>query len=95
MTAILPKNDVQKALETLPGWSVTNDGKGIQKNFSFKDFNAAFGFMTRVALQAEKMNHHPEWKNVYNKVEVLLSTHDAGGLTEKDIKLAGLMDKSI
>ena len=64
----------------------------IQKTFMFKDFNAAFGFMTQVALAAEKMDHHPEWFNVYNKLEVTLSTHDAGGVTEKDLKLARKME---
>ncbi|MBL8833629.1 MAG: 4a-hydroxytetrahydrobiopterin dehydratase, partial [Rhodospirillales bacterium] len=62
------------------------------KSYKFADFNAAFAFMTRVALKAEKMDHHPEWFNVYNKVDVVLSTHDAGGLTERDIKLAKFMD---
>jgi 4a-hydroxytetrahydrobiopterin dehydratase len=65
----------------------------ITKKFEFKDFNQAFGFMVRAALVAEKMNHHPEWFNVYNKVEVTLSTHDAGGLTELDVKLAEAMEK--
>ena len=67
--------------------------RGITKKFEFKDFNQAFGFMTRAALVAEKMNHHPEWFNVYSKVEVTLSTHDAGGVTENDVKLAEAMEK--
>ena len=62
------------------------------KSFRFKDFNAAFGFMTRVALLAEKMDHHPEWSNVYNRVEVLLATHEAGGVTERDVEMARFMD---
>merc|ERR1712170_154541 len=70
------------------GWTMVEGRDAIHKDFLFKDFNQAFGFMTRVALKAEKMNHHPEWFNVYNKVQVTLSTHDAGGLSEKDIKLA-------
>jgi 4a-hydroxytetrahydrobiopterin dehydratase len=95
MTAILDKDAAQKALQSLPGWGLSADGKGIEKEFKFKDFNAAFGFMGRVALHAEKLNHHPEWTNVYNKVAVRLTTHDAGGLTEKDIALAALMEKSV
>nr|NIQ07522.1 4a-hydroxytetrahydrobiopterin dehydratase [Candidatus Korarchaeota archaeon] len=70
----------------LPGWQV-KEGK-LHKDFEFKDFNEAFGFMTRAALHIEKMNHHPEWFNVYNKLSVDLQTHDAGGITENDTKLA-------
>ena len=76
----------------LAGWSEVDGRDAIQKSFKFKDFNEAFGFMTRVALVAEKMDHHPEWFNVYNRVEVTLSTHDAGGVTKKDIALAEAMD---
>ncbi len=65
----------------------------IAKKFSFKDFNEAFGFMTRVALKADKMDHHPEWFNVYNRVEITLSTHDCGGLSERDLKLANFIDQ--
>ncbi len=65
----------------------------IQKRFTFKDFNAAFGFMTRVALAAERLNHHPEWTNVYRTVDVTLSSHDAGGLTRRDVELAQRMDQ--
>jgi len=74
------------------GWRKTARGKAMEKTYAFKDFNAAFAFMTRVALVAEQMNHHPEWFNVYNRVEVRLTTHDAGGLTDKDITLAKKMD---
>ena len=77
----------------VPGWTTVDGRDAIRKTFSFKDFNAAFGFMTRAALVAEQMNHHPEWFNVWNRVEVTLSTHDAGGLTERDLKLAEAMDK--
>ena len=77
----------------LPGWRSVDGRDAIGKTFTFKDFNAAFGFMTRVALVAEKMNHHPEWLNVWNRVEVTLSSHDAGGLTERDLKLAEAMDR--
>ncbi len=80
------------ALEQLSGWSNAPDRDAIVKTFKFKDFNAAFGFMTRTALAAEKLDHHPEWFNVYNRVEVLLSTHDADGVTELDITLAKIMD---
>ena len=76
------------ALAKLAGWSDVSGRDAIAKTFIFKDFNQAFGFMTRAALVAEKMDHHPEWSNVYKKVEVTLSTHDAGGVTELDIKLA-------
>jgi 4a-hydroxytetrahydrobiopterin dehydratase len=78
---------------TLPGWRMADGRDAIQKTFKFADFNAAFGFMTRAALVAEKMNHHPEWFNVWNRVDVTLSTHDAGGLTSRDIKLAEAMDR--
>lgn len=80
------------ALAGLSGWSEVAGRDAISKTFVFKDFNQAFGFMTRVAFIAEKMDHHPEWSNVYKTVQVTLSTHDAGGLTEKDVKLAREMD---
>jgi 4a-hydroxytetrahydrobiopterin dehydratase len=82
------------ALATLPGWSATPGRDAIAKSFRFADFNAAFGFMARVALVAEKMDHHPEWSNVYNKVDVVLTTHDAGGVTDKDVALARFMDEA-
>ena len=81
------------ALRTLSGWSEVAGRDAISKKFVFKDFNAAFGFMARAALVAEKMDHHPEWFNVYKTVDVTLSTHDAGGVTELDLKLAAAMDK--
>ena len=81
------------ALRKLSGWSEAGGRDAISKKFVFKDFNAAFGFMTRAALIAEKMDHHPEWFNVYKTVDVTLSTHDAGGVTELDIKLATEMDR--
>jgi len=80
------------ALAQLSGWSEVAGRDAITKTFVFKDFSEAFGFMTRVALTAEKMDHHPEWSNVYRKVEVVLSTHDAGGVTQKDIALALAMN---
>jgi 4a-hydroxytetrahydrobiopterin dehydratase len=80
------------ALKKLKGWKQIGDGAAISRNFKFKDFNEAFGFMTRVALLADKMDHHPEWFNVYNKVDVTLSTHDAGGVTQNDIDMALAMN---
>lgn len=74
------------------GWSMVADRDAIQKTFQFSDFNAAFGFMTRVALVAEKLNHHPEWFNVWNRVEITLTTHDAGGLSALDLELARQAD---
>ena len=81
------------ALGKLTGWAGVPGRDAITRKFVFKDFNQAFGFMTRVALVAEKMDHHPEWFNVYKTVEVTLATHDAGGVTELDIKLAEAMEK--
>lgn len=80
------------AVSQLSGWSAVSGRDAIVKTYRFADFNAAFGFMARVALVAEKMDHHPEWSNVYNRVEVVLTTHDAGGVTQKDIDLARFMD---
>lgn len=90
---LLPSDDVKGALAQLHGWILAENGKSILKTFSFKDFNKAFGFMARVALAAEKLDHHPDWTNVYNKVDVQLSTHSAGGLTKLDFKLASIMDE--
>lgn len=81
-----------QALRDLDGWQDGQDGKAIMKSFRFKTFSEAFGFMARVALEAEKMNHHPDWSNSYNRVDVKLSTHSAGGVTELDIKLARKMN---
>jgi 4a-hydroxytetrahydrobiopterin dehydratase len=81
------------ALGKLPGWGAVPGRDAIAKTFTFRNFSEAFGFMTRAALVAEKLDHHPEWFNVYKTVDVTLSTHDAGGLTERDIKLAEAMDK--
>jgi 4a-hydroxytetrahydrobiopterin dehydratase len=82
-----------RALARLGGWSEVKGRDAISKKFVFADFNEAFGFMARVALAAEKLDHHPEWFNVYKTVEVTLSTHDAGGLTERDVSLAEAMDR--
>ena len=83
----------RSALAELDGWSEVDGRDAISRSFRFADFNAAFGFMTRVALKADAMDHHPEWSNVYRTVDVVLSTHDAGGLTELDIRLARAMDR--
>ena len=80
------------AVKKLKGWKDVKGRDAITKKFEFENFNEAFGFMTRVALLADKMDHHPEWFNVYNKVEVTLSTHDAGGVTDNDIKMAKAME---
>ena len=82
----------KSALKELSRWSETDGREAIAKTFTFKDFNEAFGFMCRVALVAEKRDHHPEWKNVYKTVEVVLATHDADGVTTRDIELAKAMD---
>lgn len=92
MAAKLTGADRDTALADLKGWKAVEGRDAITKTFTFRNFNQAFGFMTRCALKAEKMDHHPEWFNVYNKVEVTLSTHDAGGLTERDVELARFMD---
>lgn len=85
--------DARKAaLSNLGGWKEVEGRDAITRTFKFDDFNAAWGFMTRVALAAEKADHHPEWSNVYNKVEIVLSTHDAGGFSEKDVALAKFID---
>ena len=83
----------ETALKTLPGWAAAEDRDVITRRFVFKDFVEAFGFMTRVALCAEKADHHPEWHNAWNKVEISLTTDDAGGLTSRDVTLAKEIDK--
>lgn len=98
----MPENTSEKltpearaaALAGLSGWRGAEDRDAVRKTYTFKTFNQAFGFMTRAALKAEAMNHHPEWFNVYNRVEVTLTTHSAGGVTDLDIALAAFMDKA-
>ena len=90
MLAKLTEAEIALALVRLPGWN--RDGDAIVRSYRFKDFTHAFAFMTRVALLAEKADHHPEWSNVYNCVEVRLTTHDADGLTTRDMALAGAID---
>jgi len=94
MSRILTDGERTDALARLDGWTQTKDRDALTKSFRFGDFNAAFGFMARVALQAERMDHHPEWFNVYNRVDVTLATHDAGGVTAKDVDLAAFMDSA-
>lgn len=89
-----PKIGAEAALARLSGWTkVEGERDAIQKTFRFKDFNEAFGFMTRVAIKADQLDHHPEWFNVYNRVEVLLATHDVDGVSELDVTLASFMDE--
>lgn len=90
--AKLPIEDVSAALKRLPDWRLAEGREAITRKFQFVDFDATFAFMTRVALLAAKMDHHPEWFNVYNRLEVTLATHDAGGVTQKDIDMATAMD---
>ncbi len=92
MTAKLTGKARTEALASLKGWTEMAGRDAIQKSFKFADFTQAWGFMTKVALAAEKADHHPEWFNVYNRVDITLSTHDAGGLSEKDVTLARIID---
>jgi 4a-hydroxytetrahydrobiopterin dehydratase len=93
MPQLLTADERRSALGLLEGWQESADGKSLVKSFKFKTFGAAFAFMTRAALAAEKMDHHPDWTNVYNRVDVRLSTHSAGGVTELDVKLAKKMNE--
>ncbi len=94
MAEKMTAEELNGAIEELDGWAKTDGRDAIHKTFKFKDFNVAFAFMTKVAKKAEDMNHHPEWFNVYATVEVTLATHDAGGVTERDIELARFMDQA-
>jgi len=89
----LSESSIEEKLKNLSGWSVKNDK--LYKEFQFNDFNQAFGFMTRAAMEIEKMNHHPEWFNVYNRITVELTTHDAGGITDNDVNLARILNSLI
>ena len=89
----LTGNARQAALAKLSGWSEVEGRDAISRKFTFKDFSEAFGFMARAAMVAEKLDHHPEWFNIYNKVEVTLATHEAGGVTERDVQLAQEMNR--
>ncbi len=90
--ACLKPAELKTALKKLPKWKLAKGGKAIEREYTFKGFSAAFAFMTRCAMKAEKLNHHPEWGNIYDWVMVTLTTHDAGGVTELDIELAKAMD---
>ncbi|MEM0907205.1 MAG: 4a-hydroxytetrahydrobiopterin dehydratase [Pseudomonadota bacterium] len=84
----------EDVIATRPLWTLEPGGKAIMRDIKFADFTAAFAFMTKIAIAAEKMDHHPEWSNVYNKVSIRLTTHDAGGLTQKDVALASAIDEA-
>lgn len=90
----MERDEAESAVADLHGWSLDDEAASIGRTFDFADFKEAFSFMTRVALQAEKSDHHPEWKNVYKTVHIRLTSHDANGLTEKDIALARFIDKA-
>lgn len=89
----LTKEECAAALAELPEWRLREDGLALERQFKFRDFGAAFAFMTRVALIAEKRDHHPEWSNSYNRVTITLTTHEAGGLTQRDVKMARAIDR--
>lgn len=90
--ATLHADEIERALATLPRWRFDADRRGLAAEFTFADFSGAFAFMTRVALLAEKRDHHPEWSNVWNRVHVLMTTHDAGGVTAADVEFARAID---
>ena len=92
MVKKLTPDELSKLLAELKHWQLSEDSHAIHRSFKFADFNEAFGFMTRVAIKAQEMDHHPEWSNVYDKVEITLSTHAAKGLTERDARLARFID---
>ncbi len=94
MVTKLTNAEKKAAMSKLKGWKKVSGRDAIKKTFIFADFNAAFGWMSRIALEAEKLDHHPEWDNVYKTVNIVLTTHDAGGLSALDIKLARFMDKT-
>ena len=92
---MLTESERDAALADLPGWTYDAGRNGIARRFKFADFGAAFAFMTRVALEAEKADHHPDWSNIWNRVDILLSTHSEGGVTEKDIALAKRIEAAL
>ena len=94
MAKVLSSDDLSKLIDQEAlNWEIIEDGKKIKKTFNFKSFIEAFSFMSKIAIYAEKKDHHPEWSNVYNKVEICLTTHDAGGITEKDVDLINFIEK--
>lgn len=92
MAGKLDQDSIKRKLAERPAWNLGTDGSSIARSFEFRNFSEAFGFMTRVALAAEKLDHHPDWHNVYKRVDITLSTHDAGGLTVRDFELAAKID---
>jgi len=94
MVKTLDKKSLHDEIIKLKGWDLSPEGDRITRTFEFRDFNQAFGIMSRIALKAESMNHHPEWFNVYNKLEITLTTHDCGGISEKDITLAHFINQT-
>ena len=93
MANLIAQEELQSSLATLDGWTLSQDGIALEKTFSFKGFNSAFGFITRVALAAERANHHPEWSNVYNSVTIRWTTHSLGGVSDLDLKMATACDR--
>ena len=94
MRPVLSTDDLSALVRDLPAWTLESDGKAMSRNFKFADFKQAFAFMTRVAAEADRMDHHPEWSNIYNTVSIRLTTHDSGGVTESDIRLAEEIDRA-
>jgi 4a-hydroxytetrahydrobiopterin dehydratase len=95
MADTLSSDQVDRLLNTHPGWTLSDDGLAVSTTIKFANFIEAWGFMSEIAIEAEKLNHHPEWSNVYNRVAITLTTHDANGLTERDIALAGQIAESL
>lgn len=93
MAELMTGQALETAVAELDGWSLSADGLALEKTYSFKGFNAAFGFMTRVAMAAERSNHHPEWSNVYNRVSIRWTTHSLGGISDLDVRLARSCDR--
>lgn len=89
------ENQITEALSTLDGWALSSDANKIEKSFKFKTFKHAWAFMSKVALIAEQQDHHPEWFNVYNRVDIALTTHDAGGISERDFKMANAIEENL
>jgi 4a-hydroxytetrahydrobiopterin dehydratase len=95
MSDILNSDQVDRLLATHPGWTLSDDGLAVSATITFANFVEAWGFMTEIAIEAEKLNHHPEWSNVYNRVAITLTTHDANGLTQRDVALAERISESL
>jgi len=93
MATLIARDELDPRLAELDGWTLSADGIALEKTFSFKGFNSAFGFMTRVAMAAERANHHPEWSNIYNRVTIRWTTHSLGGVSDLDLKLAASCDR--